>query len=113
MPPGSLRILVSRHSAFYTPLIATVAGGFLAEEGLEASYGVLPTGRSARDLIRAGEVDIVQAAVSSNWGPMEKGESDLPVHFAQINSRDGYGEDWPISYADLAPYYDKVESSGR
>ena len=24
-------------------------------------------------------------------------------------SRDGFGEDWPISYADLAPYYDKVE----
>ncbi|MGA3009611.1 MAG: GMC family oxidoreductase [Terracidiphilus sp.] len=24
-------------------------------------------------------------------------------------SRDGYGEDWPISYADLAPYYDQVE----
>jgi len=90
MPPDSLRILVSRHSAFYTPLIGTVAGGFLAEEGLEASYGVLPKGRSARDLIRAGEVDIVQAAVSSNWGPMEKGESDLPLHFAQINARDGF-----------------------
>ena len=25
-------------------------------------------------------------------------------------SRDGYGEDWPIAYADLAPYYDRVES---
>lgn len=24
--------------------------------------------------------------------------------------RDGYGENWPITYADLAPYYDKVES---
>jgi choline dehydrogenase-like flavoprotein len=24
-------------------------------------------------------------------------------------SRDGYGEDWPISYSDLAPYYDRVE----
>lgn len=24
-------------------------------------------------------------------------------------SRDGQGEDWPISYGDLAPYYDKVE----
>lgn len=23
--------------------------------------------------------------------------------------RDGYGENWPISYEDLAPYYDKVE----
>ena len=25
-------------------------------------------------------------------------------------SRDGLGVDWPIEYADLAPYYDKVES---
>jgi choline dehydrogenase-like flavoprotein len=24
-------------------------------------------------------------------------------------SRDGHGEDWPISYADIAPYYDQVE----
>ncbi len=24
-------------------------------------------------------------------------------------SRDGQGEDWPISYADMAPYYDRVE----
>jgi glucoside 3-dehydrogenase (cytochrome c) catalytic subunit len=24
-------------------------------------------------------------------------------------SRDGYGEDWPISYKDLEPYYDRVE----
>jgi len=24
-------------------------------------------------------------------------------------SRDGYGDDWPISYADLAPFYDVVE----
>jgi len=24
-------------------------------------------------------------------------------------SRDGYGEDWPICYEDLAPYYDQVE----
>jgi choline dehydrogenase-like flavoprotein len=25
-------------------------------------------------------------------------------------TRDGIGEDWPITYEDLAPYYDKVES---
>ncbi len=24
-------------------------------------------------------------------------------------SHDGYGDDWPISYDDLAPYYDKAE----
>ena len=26
-------------------------------------------------------------------------------------SRDGYGMDWPLSYADLKPYYDRVERS--
>jgi len=28
-------------------------------------------------------------------------------------SSDGFGEDWPISYADLAPYYDQVEEFMR
>ena len=32
-----------------------------------------------------------------------------PVDF-RSKSRDGLGEDWPIGYEDLAPYYDKVES---
>jgi choline dehydrogenase-like flavoprotein len=27
----------------------------------------------------------------------------------KAKSRDGFGEDWPISYADLAPYYSRVE----
>jgi choline dehydrogenase-like flavoprotein len=26
------------------------------------------------------------------------------------NARDGHGVDWPIRYADLAPWYDKVET---
>ncbi len=87
---NTLRLLVSRHSSFYTPLIATLAAGFLRAQGLDATYQVLPKGRHARDMIRHNEVDIVQAAVSSNWGPLEKGETDLPVHFAQINQRDGF-----------------------
>src|SRR6201998_3568114 len=32
-----------------------------------------------------------------------------PVDF-QSKTRDGLGDDWPITYDDLAPYYDKVES---
>jgi len=27
----------------------------------------------------------------------------------QAASRDGYGENWPITYKDLEPYYDRVE----
>ncbi len=32
-----------------------------------------------------------------------------PVDF-KARSHDGMGDDWPISYEDVAPYYDKVES---
>jgi choline dehydrogenase-like flavoprotein len=32
-----------------------------------------------------------------------------PLDFKAKSMQDGWGEDWPISYDDVAPYYDKVE----
>ncbi len=43
---------------------------------------------------------------SMSWGRQSYRMSDLDFKAA---SRDGYGDDWPISHADLAPYYEKVE----
>jgi len=40
------------------------------------------------------------------WGRLALRLSDFDF---KAKSRDGYGEDWPISYADIAPYYDKVD----
>ena len=40
------------------------------------------------------------------WGRQSYRFSDQDLHG---KSFDGYGEDWPISYKDLAPYYDIVE----
>ncbi len=40
------------------------------------------------------------------WGRLALRLSDYDFKAA---SRDGYGSDWPISYADVAPYYDKVD----
>ena len=31
------------------------------------------------------------------------------IYDFKAKSHDGYGEDWPISYADIEPYYDKVD----
>ncbi len=90
MQQGSIRILVARHSAFYSPLIACMGAGFLREAGVEATYGVVPAGRKSHEMLRNGDVEIVQSAVSSNWTLIEKGEMVLPVHFAQINQRDGF-----------------------
>ena len=33
----------------------------------------------------------------------------LSDHDLKATSKDGFGQDWPLSYADLAPYYDRVE----
>ncbi|MBV9266301.1 MAG: GMC family oxidoreductase, partial [Acidobacteriaceae bacterium] len=41
-----------------------------------------------------------------HWSRASDRMSDLEFKAA---SRDGYGDDWPISYSDLAPYYDRVE----
>lgn len=87
---SKLRIMVARHSAFYSPLIAAIAAGFLAEEGLDAAYSVLPPQGRSHPLLLDGEIDVMQSAPGSNWGPMERGETGLPVHFALINRRDGF-----------------------
>jgi choline dehydrogenase-like flavoprotein len=40
------------------------------------------------------------------WGRLALRLSDYDF---KAKSHDGYGEDWPISYKDIAPYYDKVD----
>ncbi len=40
------------------------------------------------------------------WGRLALRLSDYDF---KAKSHDGYGEDWPIAYADLEPYYDKVD----
>lgn len=40
------------------------------------------------------------------WGRLALRLSDYDF---KGKSHDGFGEDWPISYADIAPYYDKVD----
>ncbi|MFN0121877.1 MAG: GMC oxidoreductase [Blastocatellia bacterium] len=40
------------------------------------------------------------------WGRVSLRLSDYDF---KARTHDGYGEDWPISYADLKPYYDRVD----
>jgi choline dehydrogenase-like flavoprotein len=40
------------------------------------------------------------------WGRQTYRWSDIDF---EANKKDGYGVDWPIRYADIAPWYDKVE----
>ena len=85
-----IHIQFTRFSAFYSPLIATIAGGFLKAEGLQPKHSNAPVGKSAIDGVVAGTVHVCQSAPSQGFGPLEKGETPPAVHFAQINEKDGF-----------------------
>lgn len=87
---AKIRILFSRYSAFYSPLVATEAAGFLKAEGLEAEFSVAGAGPAPRARLVDGSVDLIQSAPSASWAPLERGETSDIVHFAQINQRDGF-----------------------
>ncbi len=85
-----IRIQFTLFSAFYSPLISTMSAGFLKEEGLDPEWSVSPPGVSAIAALEAGEVDVIQSALSQGFNSLAKGETPNAVHFAQINEMDGF-----------------------
>jgi NitT/TauT family transport system substrate-binding protein len=85
-----ISIQFSRFSAFYTPLIAMMAGGFLKDEGFAPKHSVAPAGKSAIEGLVNGTVHVCQSAPSQGFGPLEKGQRPPAMHFAQINEKDGF-----------------------
>jgi len=85
-----IHIRATRHSAFYSPLIMTLAGGYLRGEGLEPSYDVVTPTLTVAGGIRDGTVQVAQSAPATNFGFIERGETPPHMHFAQINERDGF-----------------------
>jgi len=85
-----IRIEFTRFSAFYSPLIATMAGGFLKAEGLEGKHSVSPPGKSAIAGLLDGSVHVAQSAPSQGFTALEQGKQPPALHFAQINEKDGF-----------------------
>jgi len=85
-----LSVQFSRFSAFYTPLIATIAGGFLKDEGFAPKHSVSTPGKSAIEGLVNRTVHVCQSAPSQGFGALEKGQKPPAVHFAQINEMDGF-----------------------
>ena len=85
-----MHIQFTLFSAFYSPLIATMSGGFLREEGIDADYSVAPPGVSAIEALESGEAQVIQTAPSQAFSSLAKGEIPAAVHFAQINEMDGF-----------------------
>ena len=86
----TINIQFTRFSAFYSPLIATIAGGFLKDEGLEPAHSIAPPGTSAIAALLDGSAQVAQSAPSQGFGPLERGETPPVKHFAQVNRMDGF-----------------------
>jgi NitT/TauT family transport system substrate-binding protein len=115
---AKIRIMFSRFSAFYSPLIATAAAGFLKAEGLEPEFAVATADRPPRKGLADGALDLIQSAVSASWAPLERGERSDLVHFAQINQKDGFfiagrAPDPGFSWAKLAGARVLVDHGGQ
>lgn len=87
---AAIRIQFTLFSAFYSPLISAMSGGFLKEEGLEPEWSVSPPGVTAIKTVEDGAADVCQTAVSQAFGVLARGETPKTMHFAQINEMDGF-----------------------
>ena len=85
-----IHIQFTRFSAFYSPLILTIAGGYLKEEGLAAEHSIAPAGKTAIAALLDGSAQVVQSAPSQGINALERGETPAAAHFAQINEKDGF-----------------------
>ena len=87
---SKLHLMALRHSAFYTPYLMTMAGGFLSELGLDYDYQPEKPECTVADSFTNGRCDLAQSAVAASFASLERGEVQDIVHFAQINTRDGF-----------------------
>lgn len=104
-----INIQFTLFSAFYSPLISTMSGGFLEAEGLEPDWSISPPGKSAIESLQDGTAHVVQTAPSQSFNWLKKGETPPFKHFAQINEMDGFfitGRD-----ADANFTWDKLEGA--
>ena len=85
-----IHIQFSLFSAFYSPLISTMSGGFLKDEGLEAEWSVAPPGVSAMAALQSGDAQVIQSALSQGFTALDRGKTPVGVHFAQVNEMDGF-----------------------
>ena len=86
----SIHIQFTLFSAFYSPLISTMTGGFLAEEGFDYDWSVAEPGVSALAALENGTAQVVQSTISQGFHSLEKGRDSTARHFALINDMDGF-----------------------
>lgn len=87
---SQLNLMALRHSAFYSPYLMTMAGGYLKQAGFDVNYTVQTPDKLVKDRLLNSRCHVSQSAVAAGFASLENNQPDTIRHFAQINSRDGF-----------------------
>ena len=86
----TIHVMVLRHAAFYSPLLATLGAGLLKAEGYDFTYTIATPDNSVEQGVRNSSVHVAQSAPATSFAPLANATEPAFVHFAQINDRDGF-----------------------
>ena len=88
---NQLRVMETFRSLFYTPIYVSISGGFWQTAGLDISFSTTPSEYPhPLSAINHGAADIVQSGIMRSIIAADWGAETVPIHFAKINSRDGF-----------------------
>ena len=88
---NQLRVMETFRSLFYTPIYVSISGGFWQTAGLDISFSTTPSEYPhPLGAINHGAADIVQSGIMRSIIAADWGAETVPIHFAKINSRDGF-----------------------
>jgi NitT/TauT family transport system substrate-binding protein len=97
-----IRLGVTFHSVFYAPFTVARQRGLFEQEGLDLRAETLGDGRLLLAKLERGELDAGIGGIMRSLVSYDRGERQIPIHFARINDRDGFfllgrsaSFDWP------------------
>ena len=97
-----VRIGVANPVVFYAPFHVALRRGLFAAEGLEVEYDTI--GATLYDRLATGELQAGVGGIMRSLVAYDQGVAAPPVHFANINDRDGFyliGRPGPFDWPDL------------
>ena len=87
---AKIHIQFTLFSAFYSPLISTMTGNFLKDEGLDYEWSIAKPGISALKALEDNVAQVAQSTISQGFMSLERGIKPKVKHFALVNNMDGF-----------------------
>ena len=85
-----IRLIETFHTVFYTPFYAAKRLGAFEAEGLEVVPHTLAPGDNSYDALKGGRADMALGGPMRSLVAAEAGDTEFPVSFVEVNSRDGF-----------------------